>query len=290
MSAQNVANGKPLIFTKDLGVPLAEEMVGVPHTNADRLPAVVPTQEQKYLFDNQGYLLLPAVLRDEETEEMRAFCYLLDRDIESVPLAERSPVGGPLQKLADHPVILGFMNEFVAHPPFASPEGYGFRMESTSLQIRKPGMGGFGPHNGSGLMRLPGDTHTYRCFPGKAHSGLTCVIWELNPVEEGDGGTLFINGSHKSAFTAPNSIRQPDSPLWQTYSCPAGSLVIFSEATTHTGTPWTNQERDRVPIFNRYNTICSRWHRWEPHAELLDAMPPKRQSLFRPVHCEGNPI
>jgi len=54
MSAQYVANGKPLIFTNDLGLPLAEEMVGVPHTNADRLPAVVPTQKQKYLFDNQG--------------------------------------------------------------------------------------------------------------------------------------------------------------------------------------------------------------------------------------------
>jgi hypothetical protein len=64
--------------------------------------------------------------------------------------------------------------------------------------------------------------------------------------------------------------------------------LIFSEATTHSGAPWTNPDRDRVPIFSRYNSICSKWHRWEPHPALLASMPPKRQTLFRPVYCEAN--
>ena len=284
----NASNGTPLIFRKDLGTTLEEQTWNVPATTADGLPAVVPSEEQKYLFDNQGWLVIPGVLNEDDTAAMREFCYRLHRDPQSIAAAERSPIGGPLQVLCDHPVILGFMNEFVSHPPLATPECYGFRMESAHLSIRSKGDGGFGPHNGSGLMRLPGDTHLYNCYPGKAHSGLTCVVWELNPVETGNGGTLFVNGSHKSAFRAPASLQDPASPLWQTYSCPAGSLLIFSEATTHSGTPWTCGERERVPIFSRYNSICSKWHRWEPHPELLVSMPPKRQTLFRPVYCEAN--
>jgi hypothetical protein len=282
--------GVPLIYRKDLGKTLVESTWNIPNTNADGLPAIAPSEEQKYLFDNQGWIIIPGVLDADDTAEMREFCYRLKQEPNSIPAIDRSPIGGPLQKLCDHPLILGFMNEFVSHPPYASPECYGFRMESTHLDIRDKGAGGFGPHNGSGMMRLPGDTHLYNCYPGKAHSGLTCIVWELNPVEVGDGGTLFVSGSHKSTFSAPASLQQPDSPLWQTYACPAGSLLIFSEATTHSGTPWTNQSRERVPIFSRYNSICSKWHRWEPHPELLASMPPKRQTLFRPVYCEGNVI
>jgi len=278
----------PLIFRKDLGATLEEETWNVPAANADGLPAMAPSEEQKYLFDNQGWIVIPAVLSTDEIAEMREFCYRLHREPESIPAPERSPIGGPLQQLCDHPVIVGFMNEFIGHPPHATPDCYGFRMESAHLSIREQSDGGFGPHNGSGLMRLPGDTHLYNCYPGKAHSGLTCVVWEFNPVAAGEGGTLFVSGSHKAAFRAPESLQDPHSPLWQTYSCPEGSLLIFSEATTHSGAPWTNAERDRVPIFSRYNSICSKWHRWEPHPELLAAMPPLRQSLFRPVYCEAN--
>jgi hypothetical protein len=29
-------------------------------------------------------------------------------------------------------------------------------------------------------------------------------------------------------------------------------------------------------------------HKWDPHPEVLAAMPPMRQTLFRPVHFAGN--
>jgi len=133
---------------------------------------------------------------------------------------------------------------------------------------------------------MPGDSHHYRCVPGKARSGLTCVVWELNEVKHGGGGTLLVNGSHKAAFLPP--VQDPDSPLWTTYSCPAGSLLLFCEGTTHSTAPWTSSERDRIAIFSRYNYVNSKWHKWQPHPQLLASMPPKRQTLFRPVHVEGN--
>lgn len=281
-------SGKPFVIDKNLGAYLDWEAANLPQTNADGKPVIELSQEQKYLFDKQGWLLIPAVLEGDELETMRNFCYRLRHKPESIPEEERSTLGGPLQRLADHPLVVGFMNEFVAYPGLSSQNCYGFRMESCNLFYRAVGDGKFAPHNGNGLLRFPGDSHIYRCIPGKAHSGLTRVVWELNPVKKGQGGTLFISGSHKSVYIAPESLKDPNSSLWETYSCPAGSLLFFTEAITHSGTIWTNTENDRIAIFSCYNAVNSKWHNWDPHPKLLQSMPPKRQTLFRPVHVAGN--
>lgn len=280
------AHPQPLVFEQSRLGFVDMDTVDLPRTNANDEPVVEPTPEQRYLFDTQGWILIPGVLPADEVEEMRAFCERLHRNPESLPEYERSPIAGPLERLTDHPVIVGFMNEFLAHPALSSQDCYGFRMESTSLCVRSAGEGTFGPHNGNGLWRLPGDSHNYRCIPGKACSGLTCVVWELNEVEHGGGGTMLVNGSHKAAFSPP--VQDPGSPLWTTYACPAGSLLIFSEGTTHSTSLWKSTQCDRIAIFSRYNYVNSKWHKWQPHPELLAALPPKRRTLFRPVHVEGN--
>ena len=192
--------------------------------NAEERVATVLTEEQKYVFDTCGWLCLPGVLEADELAEMREFAYRLARDPESIPESERSTVGGPLQNLVDHPIVVGFMNEFVAYEPLSSPEGYGFRLEGTFLTIRPSGPGNkeFGPHGGSGFLNFPGNHHTYHIRPGRVNSGLTRVVWELNPIVRGDGGTIFLTGSHKAAFDRPKCTDQEEHPLWDTYECPAG--------------------------------------------------------------------
>lgn len=284
--APDPAHPQPLVFEQSRLGFCDMDGIDLPRTNTDGLPVVDLTPEQRFLFDTQGWMLIPGVLSDDEVTQMRAFCEQLHHDPESLPEAQRSPVAGPLERLTDHPVIVGFMNEFLAHPDLSSQDCYGFRMESSSLCVRKAGEGTFAPHNGNGLWRLPGDSHHYRCVPGKARSGLTCVVWELNEVTHRGGGTLLINGSHKAAFSPP--VQDPESPLWTTYACPAGSLLIFAEGTTHSTWPWQSQERDRIAIFSRYNYVNSKWHRWQPHPDWLAGLPAKRQTLFRPVHVERN--
>jgi len=290
MSKKEITSAEPLIFNKDLGKPLYVTANELTQTNADGKLVIPLTQEQKYTFDKNGWLMIPGVLAKSEIEEMRDFCYRLHQDRKSIPEHERSTYGGPQQALTDHPVVVGFANEFLATPHLASEDCYGFRMEMSFLALRsaddEPYQ--FSPHNGNGMFRLPGDCHEYRCIPGKAYSGLTRVVWELNPVEKGDGGTLFISGSHKSAYTAPASVNDPNSPLWETYSCPAGSVIIFTEAITHSGRPWTNKEQDRVAVFNAYNSVDKRWSRSKPHPKLLESMPPLRQTLFRDAYVKGN--
>ncbi len=262
----------------------------LPRQNANGLAPVELTEEQKYLFDTRGWLLVPGVLSEAEMTEMRDFCYRLRNDPASLPASQRSSLGGPLLSLIDHPVVVGFMNEFVADPWIWSENGYGFRMESSFLALRKAGDTNWGPHGGSGLDSHGYNSHLYRQRHNSVFAGLSRAVWELNPVKKGDGGTKFLTGSHKAAFDMPASAQDENSPLWEDYDCPAGSLLFFTEAITHTGTRWTNPEVDRVAVFNCYNTIGSRWHQWAPAPEALAEMSPKHQSLFRQVCCDNNQV
>ena len=281
------AKNTPYLFAHSLGQQLDMSAQEFPSANADGLPVVNLTQEQKYIFDTRGWLLIPEVLSEDETADMRDFGLRLQHDPDSIPEHERSTLGGPLQKLIDHPVVVGFMNEFVAFPPLSRQDCYGFRMESSHLFYREAGDGKFGPHNGSGFFRFPGDTHFYHSVPGKSHAGLTRVVWELNPVYDGDG-TLVVSGSHKAAYPAPDSIHDQNSPVWSDYNCPAGSVLFFTESLTHSARPWTNREVPRVAVFSCYNTVDSKWHDWDPDPDLVATMPPLRQTLFRPVRAANN--
>ena len=284
---KKIVRSEPFVINKNMGSPMAISARDLTPTNADGLPVVLPTEKQKYDFDRNGWLLIPGVLSKDECDEMRTFAERLAKDPESIPEHERCPLGGPLQKLADHPVVVGFMNEFVAYPPLANDDRYGFRLETSHLFYRDAETPGkFSPHNGNGLFRMPWDSHFYRCIPGKAWSGLTRVVWEFNPVKKGQGGTFFVPGSHKAAYPAPETVRDPDSTMWETYGCPPGSLLFFTEAITHSANPWTNTENHRLAVFNLYNIVASRWHSWLPPEKLIESMPPLRQTLFSEPYNE----
>ena len=93
------------------------------------------------------------------------------------------------------------------------------------------------------------DSHHYQSIPGKSFSGLTRVVWELAPVKMRQGGTLLATGSHKAAYPSPAAIQDPHSAVWETYECPAGSVLFFTEALAHSTSPWTNADNERVGIF-----------------------------------------
>ena len=287
MTATNL---EPFLFDKNLGAPMQVEPGDLPQTNADGRPIIPLTAEQKYLFDARGWLLIPGVLSDSEVAEMRDYALRVHNEPASLPERERAFVAGPLQQLTDHPVVVGFMHEFLANPTMSTPDCYGFRLEACTLAVRTTteSPGGFGPHNGNGFFRFAQDSHHYQCVPGRAFSGLTRVMWELNPVKYRQGGTMLATGSHKSAYTAPAAIRNPDFDVWDTYECPAGSVLFFTEALTHSTSPWTNEENGRICGFTLYNSLNSKWGTWEPPPGLVETMPPQRQTLFRGIHCGAN--
>ena len=158
MAYKELATRKPFIVNKNLGSAVEVEPEELTRTNADGVPVTVPTQKQKYDFDRNGWLLIPSVLSDTDIAEMCEFCQRLHEAPEGIPEPERCALGGPLQKLADHPIVVGFLNEFLAYPPAASEDCYGFRLEETAAFFGD--MPSYTAaqsvlHKGNGLFRLP---------------------------------------------------------------------------------------------------------------------------------------
>ena len=289
MAYKELATRKPFIVNKNLGSAVEVEPEELTTTNADGIPVIVPTQKQKYDFDRNGWLLIPSILSDADIAEMLEFCQRLHEAPERIHESERCTLGGPLQKLADHPVVVGFLNEFLAYPPAASEDCYGFRLEETTPSFAEtPSQTQSVLHKGNGLFRLPGDSHLYRCVPGRGWSGLTRAVWELTEVTHETNSLRFITGSHKAAYPAPEAVQNPNSPLWETYQCPPGSLFLLTESMTQMQVQPKSAEC--ISISNLYNTVASRWSNWRPHPQLLEAMPPKRQTLFRGTYAGGNVV
>ena len=255
----------------------------LPAVNGDGLPVVPMSEEQKYLFDLKGWIALPGLLDDAQLERIREHQMRFLYHPEELPPEERDNHGGPSQVLLDAPAVVGVLNEIISHPPLAAADCYGFRFDHTYTSHRQAGHDNFNPHGGGGLFNFSGDSHLYQMHPGRIYAGLVRVVWELNEVAAGEGGTLFLSGSHKSAFPRPAALSGRDSALWETYSCPAGSAVIFTEALCHTGTRWTNTTRDRLTLFTCYNTVNAKWGKGCPPPEVIAAMPPLRRTLFRGV-------
>ncbi|MDE0468326.1 MAG: hypothetical protein OYL97_14825 [Candidatus Poribacteria bacterium] len=291
MAYKELATRKPFIVNKNLGSAVEVEPEELTMTNADGVPVTVPTQKQKYDFDRNGWLLIPSILSDTDIAEMCEFCQRLHEAPEGISEPERCALGGPLQKLADHPIVVGFLNEFLAYPPAASEDCYGFRLEETAAffgDMSSHTAAQSGLHKGNGLFRLPGDSHLYRCVPGRGWSGLTRAIWELTEVTVQTNRIRFITGSHKAAYPVPEAVQDLNSSLWETYECPPGSLILFTESMTQTHVQ--SSATERVSISNLYNTVASRWSNWLPHPQLIKAMPPKRQTLFREAYAGGNVV
>ena len=149
------------VLDKDMGAPMMTDAARFAVTNADGRPVVPLTAAQKYHFDTKGWLAVPGVLDVAEIEEMRDFVLRLKADPESIPEHQRSPVGGPLQRLTDHPVVIGFAQEFIYNPftdgggdSLENDHGYGFRQEHSFITVRRSAGGRRGAHRAP-LRRRP---------------------------------------------------------------------------------------------------------------------------------------
>ena len=260
----------------------------------DHTDAPVPmTDEQRFFLDLRGWILLPSVLSASEIEEMKAEVYAGARSFE-----------GKLQTLLDHPAVVGILSEILSEDPFVKENCYGFRCEGFFNAVRHPGWSK-SERNDNGLphvVRPPQQANAmrYQVAGNKIFAGLTRVVWELEEVRAGQGGTTFLSGSHKAHFNygGPDRYRPNigESPweesmvaMMEEYSCPPGSVVIFTESLTHAANDWTNPDNPRCAVFNCYNSVWAQWHKLSISNEEIAAMPPKRRSMFRGIWAIGGP-
>ena len=90
------------------------------------------TEEQKFIFDLKGYLLIPEVLEPSEITALKTQIETIRTEPESLPLHERQFPGGTASFLIDHPVVLDVLHEILGE----------VRMESSWFTYRTVGNGG----------------------------------------------------------------------------------------------------------------------------------------------------
>ena len=247
------------------------------------------SEYEKFLFDLKGFLVIPGVLSDEETRAVRDHTEILLRDPESLPEHHRAPIAGPAEFLIDHPRVMGLLETVLA------PKREHIRLESVFVSSRSAdsSQDPWRPHAGGANLH---PSLSYRYHNGRIYSGMTRIVWELNEVKKGRGGTCLVPGSHKANLAShqdgawPEEADAPDSGIWETYGCSPGSLVMFSEGVRHTASPWTDPDHPRRAILIAYNHVTVRFHEPKPcmNPQVIGGMSAARQQFFRDVCILGN--
>jgi ectoine hydroxylase-related dioxygenase (phytanoyl-CoA dioxygenase family) len=216
------------------------------------------TPEERYLFDLQGYLVVPNALSPDQLCELNA---IMDRRIadEVEPDATQhrfySPEsllswGGAYRELLDNPRVLPHITELVGpHPRF--DHDYADIIRSGHSPIGASLHGGGAPFD---------ECCFYAHKDGRIRCGLMVVAYNLHDVNPGDGGFGAVPGSHKANFPFPQQWKGLDErhPCVTPVTGPAGTAIIFSEAMTHGALPWRGRHERRT-LFYKYSPGSISW-------------------------------
>ena len=227
---------------------------GIPVPAIDTHSKSVLSNEDKFLFDLRGFMVVRNVLSPSEGEE---FSRLADEIWPSQP--EDGPYrrfngisswGQPFVDLMDHDKLLPYLVELI---------GGRLRIDHDYCIFMERGAG---PNNLHGGPWHYESDHWYRYHDGVMRNGLTVATWNLTDVGPGDGGFVCVPGSHKSNFLQhmPGDVsrfeRIEDWVVQPTMS--AGDVLIFTEALIHGTAEWTADHQRRTLLY-KYSPPHSTW-------------------------------
>lgn len=237
--------------------------------------------QERYLFDLQGFLVVPDALTSAEVAELNA---TMDAQIAAhvPPEATTHRFFGSLldwgpvyRRLIDHPRILPYLEALV------DPN---FRLDHDYADIIRRGKGPIGTRlHGGAVPYHP--AFFYHCHNGEIRNGLTVVAYNLKDVNPGDGGFGCVPGSHKSHFPFPDEWRELDTlhPFMQAVTGAAGTAIIFTEALTHGTLPWRGDERRT--LFYKYSPPTLSWHRDYYDAGQYDDLTERQRAILEPPNA-----
>ena len=217
-----------------------------------------PTEEERYLFDLRGYLVVEDVLGAAELKELNdrlddydiwgqtpgedPFFDFWSNDERQISAGPLHAWDEPFRRLIGHPRITGYLADFL---------GPWFRYDHGHAMVMRKGGAPFGLHGG----RVPWEPAiSYAVIDGLIRSGLMVVQYALRDAGPDDGGFCALPGSHKANFACPASFEPlvDPGPWIERVALRAGSVLIFTEALTHGTLPWA-ADHERRALFYRYS-------------------------------------
>jgi hypothetical protein len=254
------------------------------------------TLMEDFLFDLHGYTLIPGAIDADSLQAMNGWVDTLPplKDGDWFGHIKAHTYGGTdgmnlqfifdggeiFERLIDNPAWIGLVRRYLGevNEPYINEE---------FLNVR--GQGGYiGVHSGGwridGRLRAGG-------VAGHWCTQFLSVIVALNDIGPGDGPTVIIPGSHKSAFAHPQQADNAgiskgagDTVVGaEEVYLKAGDAVLFTDMLIHGSATRTNAGNRRTIVL-RYlpATYAHRW-RYVPSPELVARLTPERRKIIQPV-------
>lgn len=240
-------------------------------------------EEERYLFDVRGYLVVEGALSPEEVDELNRLM-----DSQKLPPPQDDTMsarfGGFLEwgqifcDLLDHARIMPYLKTMLGDG-FRLDHYYGIHMRAGTEPLRLHGGG------------TPYDPPEYYHFRnGQMYNGLTVVAWNLTDTGPSAGGFCALPGSHKANYPCPDKIRAAHT-AHEAVVVPearAGSAVIFTEALTHGTAAWRADCQRRSLLF-KYSPGQQSWSANYTRPPQNVNLTARQKSLFEKPYFNARP-
>ena len=220
-----------------------------------------------------GFCVVPGVLTPAETNTVRGRLWRAAEESERLGLPtrqigldpnehnvrvfyllERDPI---FRELIQHPTAIEFVSALLTDD---------FLISNFTANIALPGSKSMELHSDQGIV-VPEPW----LQPWSVN-----VIWCLNEVDEENGATRYIPGSHrfKTASELPENAREKTVP----FKASAGSIVVMDGRVWHTSGANVSQSRERALLFGYYSrSFVRQQQNWNASLspETLEALSPQ---------------
>ena len=240
------------------------------------------TDEQRFLFDLQGYLVIEGALAGDQVKRMNDV--MIEKGIqdpENDPNLSRFAGflgwGDDWRTLIDHPDTMPVVRELCG-ANFRLDHAYGMAAKAVK------GSGAEYLHHHAGMFN---HASFYVSHGNTMHNGLIVVSFALTDIAPGAGGFCCIPGSHKCLYPMPAEFgRTIESPLVKQIPQKAGDVVIFTEALTHGTKPWTDVKGERRSVLLKYCPAYMQWAQKPMNADLPD-ITDRQRTIMQGAHIGG---
>ena len=226
------------------------------------------TDEEKWLFDLHGFLVLRQVITRDDLATMINQCdkwHAMTEDQLPPPMCSyEDPEQKPnvaraiLHAEYGHPVFDQLiLNLSIMRVVLALTRERPQHLLS-ALTVNHSNTEEIELHNGvSGPWRNP--ANDYQSAEGGIFATFINVAISLVDIPDGSG-FVCIPGSHKTYFQRPDDVTiHTSSSTVINVPIKAGDAVVFTEALCHGALPWPYHDRPRRTMFQRYSTSYASW-------------------------------